>query len=236
MSEQDEAGTWKPTGRQVGRAARSVALLRRYEAPTYHGPLYVEDEGAVTLRAHRMLALWAVVLHAEGVPRDEVLALVERPGTREAVSPVEWAFLRDAEPDEGTRAGLEWRLEGIWVLLWALGRVESLDWPSGMCDVPRLAALVRPYEGDTDLARGAELHPKSEILDAQDLTMRIYWAIRNEWLAGRPIPEGLDWSSGERRVPAPECAAVGVVEQRHHTLNWLVRFFDAGWDEVDTPT
>ena len=28
----------------------------------------------------------------------------------------------------------------------------------------------------------------------------------------------------------------GVVKERHHTLNWLVRFEDADWDDVDTPT
>jgi hypothetical protein len=32
-------------------------------------------------------------------------------------------------------------------------------------------------------------------------------------------------------------AAVGVVEQRHHTLNWLVNFLNPeNWDNVDTPT
>jgi hypothetical protein len=28
----------------------------------------------------------------------------------------------------------------------------------------------------------------------------------------------------------------GVIQERHHALNWLVRFEDAEWDDVDTPT
>lgn len=37
-------------------------------------------------------------------------------------------------------------------------------------------------------------------------------------------------------VPVTQSAAVGVVAERHHALNWLVRFMDADWDDVDTPT
>jgi hypothetical protein len=38
-------------------------------------------------------------------------------------------------------------------------------------------------------------------------------------------------------VPVTLSAAVGVVEQRHYTLNWLVNFLDPEmWDDVDTPT
>jgi hypothetical protein len=98
---------------------------------------------------------------------------------------------------------LEWRLESIWVLLWALGRVEVLDWPGGMCDVPRLVELMRPYEDDPGLSSNADLRPRSEILDEQDLTMRVHWAIRDAWLEGRMIPDGLDWSAGVGRVPVP---------------------------------
>jgi hypothetical protein len=241
MIEQGRTGSWEPTDRQVERAERSKAILRRYEAPTYPGPLYVADDEQVVLRggpevARRMLALWVVVLRSEGMPRDEALALVERLGLREAVSPEERNFLRDPEPDEDTCAKLEWRLESIWVLLWALGRIEALDWPNGMCDVPRLVELIKPYESDLTLTSGARMRPKAEVLDAQDLTMRVHWAIRDAWLKSRVVPEGLDWSAEGELVPVTTCPAVGVVEQRHHTLNWLVRFLDAEWDEVDTPT
>ena len=69
-----------------------------------------------------------------------------------------------------------------------------------------------------------------------DLTLRIHWAVRDAWLNKRPVPKDLDWSSSAERVRAEECPAVGVVEQRHHTLNWLVCFGGDDWDHVDTPT
>jgi hypothetical protein len=122
--------------------------------------------------------------------------------------------------------------------MWALGYIEGLDWPAGMCDVPRLAKLISPHEFDPHFISSASLRPVAEILDAQDLTMRIHWAIRDAYLReGGMVPGNLDWSEEGDFVPVTYCAAVGVVEQRHYVLNWLVNFLNpADWDHVDTPT
>src|SRR5262245_14131950 len=84
--------------------------------------------------------------------------------------------------------------------MWALGHIEQLDWPSEMCDVPKLAGLVAPHEDDAAFIRGARLRSASEILDAQDLIMRIHWAIRDACYHGGLIPEDLDWSQDSEWV------------------------------------
>ena len=48
-----------------------------------------------------------------------------------------------------------------------------------MCDVSELAELMSQYEADAAFITTARLRPISEILDAQDLIMRIHWAIRD---------------------------------------------------------
>ncbi|MEX0714916.1 MAG: hypothetical protein WD278_21505 [Pirellulales bacterium] len=54
---------------------------------------------------------------------------------------------------------------------------------------------------------------------------------------GGMIPEDLDWSNESEHVLVSLSAAVGVVEQRHYTLNWLVNFLNPkDWDHVETPT
>ena len=107
-----------------------------------------------------------------------------------------------------------------------------------MCDVPNLAGILKHQEANPEFITGAQLRPTAKILDADDLIMRIHWAIRDAHLNhGALIPEDLDWSRESEMVPVTRCAAVGVVEQRHHTLNWLVNFADPeDWDSVDTPT
>jgi hypothetical protein len=39
-----------------------------------------------------------------------------------------------------------------------------------------------------------------------------------------------------KKTPVPANLNDGVLQERHHALNWLVRFEDREWDDVDTPT
>lgn len=236
--------TWEYANeRQAQRAARSFEQLKKRNVPVYPGPLFVEDDEEVIVQppdevARRTLVLWAVDLRAEGIPQAESLELIQRLDLWKTVSPEEKRFLQDKCPDADEYRTLVWRLESIWVLLWALGYIEELDWPSGMCDVPKLVEILRPHEANPQFITGALLRPTSEILDAADLTMRIHWAIRDAYLhRDGIIPIDLDWSRDNDWLPVTMVAAVGVVEQRHYTLNWLVNFMDPeDWDHVDTPT
>src|SRR5262249_11091535 len=150
--------------------------------------------------------------------------------------PSEKMFLRNENPAPEECQRLVWRLESMWVLMWALGYIGELGWPSDMCDVPKLIGLVNEHEDEPAFVTSAQLRSIPELLDAQDLIMRIHWAIRDAYLHQQMVPEDLDWSSESAMFPGSLCAAVGVVEQRHHTLNWLLNFLDpANWDDVATP-
>lgn len=236
--------TWEyAKDRQRKRALRSFAELRKRSVPVYPGPLFVDDENDVKIQppdevARRTMVLWAVELRAEGVPQAETLEIIERLDLWNSVSPLEKEFLENENPSADECQRLVWRLESIWVLMWALGHIEELDWPRGMCDVPVLAKLMSSYEADASFITSARLRPAAQILDAQDLIMRIHWAVRDAYLhQGEMLPVGLDWSQSDDWVPVTLSPEVGVVEQRHHTLNWLVNFLDPeNWDNVDTPT
>ncbi len=229
--------------RQRERAVRSFQLLGQRGVPVFSGPLFVDDDEEVKLQkphevARRTLVLWAVALRGEGIPKEEALELIEQQNLWDSVSPEEKRFLQDDDPDSHECQKFVWRLESIWVLLWALGYIEELEWPSGMCDVPKLAEILNPHESDPEFITHAKLRNEAEILDEQDLIMRIHWAVRDAYLnQGGMIPDNLDWSKDYNLIRVSMSPAVGVVEQRHHTLNWLVRFLDPkNWDEVDTPT
>jgi hypothetical protein len=235
-----EREPYQATPDQAARYQRVLSQLTQRKVPTLSYALHIEDDARAELRepadvARRALVLWAVTLRADGGPRDKALEIIERRNLWPAVSPKEEKFLRAEEADKQAAHGLLWRLEGLWVLAWALGDVE-LDWPMKMCDVPRLARVMRGCEADADFIPKANLRPKAQVLDAVQLTMLIHWAVRDTWIHKRPIPEDLDWASGAKMVPVSECPVVGVVAERHHALNWLIRFGDADWDDVDTPT
>jgi uncharacterized protein DUF4272 len=231
------------TSRQIERAARSLAVLKKRHVPVYWGPLTVADDERVKLQtpsevARRLLILWAVDLRAEGRPKSEVIRLIDEMDLWSAVSPKERAFLENESPDPQECQQLVWGLESIWVLLWALQWVEEMDWPADMCDVKRMAQIVSPRKRDPTFITSGKLRPTAQILDTADLILRIHWAIRDAILHhGRMIPPTLDWSKDEKRIPVTMSAAVGIVEQRHKALNWLISFCDPqDWDHVDTPT
>ena len=231
-------GDVQPTEAQAARAERCGAILRRRQVPACGEPLYAEDDGRVVLRtpaevARRALVLLAVVQRAEAAPRDMVLKRIGKLKLWDAVSPSEMSFLQCEVPDEPQSRRLVWRLECIWVLMWALGHVEELGWPTGMCDVPRLGRMLHPKKGIAHLVGRARLRPKAEILDALDLTMRFHGAIRDARKAGRPLPANLDWSQPEAMVPPEECPAGNIVPERLRALCWLTRFREADWDDLE---
>jgi hypothetical protein len=245
MPNYPDPNTWEHANQlQRERVARSFNRLREKSVPVLPGPLFVEEETKVRLQlpeevARRVLILWAVELRAEGMSQEEALDIIEHHDLWPSVSSEEKNFLLNENPSPEECQRLVWRLESIWVLMWALGYIEALDWPSKMCDVTHLVELMAAVEDDPEFITTAELRPAREIIDEQDFIMRIHWAIRDAYLhQGRMVPEDLDWSEqNEDYVPVHLSAAVGVVEQRHYTLNWLVNFLDPeDWDHVDTPT
>jgi hypothetical protein len=48
----------------------------------------------------------------------------------------------------------------------------------------------------------------------------------------------LHWAVREARIKQADIAGLepGVVAERHNSFNWLVRFQNQDWDEVETPT
>jgi hypothetical protein len=91
-----------------------------------------------------------------------------------------------------------------------------------MCDVNELAGILAQWEDEPDFITQARLRPTAEILDAQDLTMKIHWALRNAYLKGECVPPDLDWREEDDGMPVNLCQAARVVQERHYALNWLV--------------
>ncbi len=167
---------WQPTANQHLRAIRSRALLEARRLPMWGDAskcLYVQDDAEVEVQspqevAKRTLVLWAVELRAEGLGQKESHQIISTLGLWPALSPEEKKFLNDPDPDPDLCRSLVWHLEAIWVLLWALGHLPELPWPSGMCEVPKLVEAIKPYESDPAFIEHAALLPTATLLDAQD--------------------------------------------------------------------
>lgn len=219
------------------RKERSMALLREkkiYVTPRL--PFLDElegDEFARTIQevCGRAAALLVVSLYSEcllgehmEVPEalEFVRPIVERFGADRYFSPREQAYLNNPDSTEQERIGFSWQYENLFVVEWALGLVEALPYPDGICDVPLTVRLMNPFGSLEEMTEKVHLRPRRELLNAADLIYRMDWACVDARINGFPAPGGLDG---------------GVVTERHHALFWLAGV-DRGcdWDDVDLST
>jgi hypothetical protein len=210
------------------KAATEEALAKRgISVPASLPPVVSEIE--VDLRsprefAARCAALFACARRAESLKSTSPLPVEEirarMPGAFEGMSPKERAFMEVSAPAQQQIVNHLWRYESLAGLAWALGITGELPFPSGICDVPALARAMRERilgEPPAD----ARLQPLGAVLDALDLHFRLHWATTDARVKKVAPPQGLE---------------PGVIFERHYAFNWLTRFQDADWDEVDTPT
>ena len=207
----------------VERKARTEAMLaaRGINVPDTLPPLVCEGELALRTRdevVERARALLLVALRADSVASGEPIPvetlLSKMPLADDALSLQEQVFLTLEAPAQQECAQFIWRYESLYLLEWALGLADVLPYPETSADSAGVVATLIEM-------RGPQLRAPGEILDALDLHYRLHWYIRQSRLKKRGEAAGLD---------------ADVVMERHRTLNWLVRFQHAPWDEVDTPT
>ncbi|MRX09874.1 DUF4272 domain-containing protein [Pseudoduganella sp. FT25W] len=211
------------------RKARSDEQLAAHQisVPADLPPLVSEPE--LRLRApedvlRRMLALFVIAIRAESLNSKTPIAvndLQQRfPPAFAGLTDAERAFLAQEAPSEQEITQFLWRYEAILVLQWALGLQEALPFPDAICDVASISSAVID-RGTEGLRKQPVARAAGEVLDELDLHYRLHWASRQAILKKTPVPAGLN---------------DGVLQARHYALNWLVRFEDREWDDVDTPT
>jgi hypothetical protein len=213
------------SGQALQRKHRSEALLRREAVPINPSLPVIETESEAQLRskqevAYRALALLVVAIKGEGLEQPIVEKLVAQYGLTLYLTPKETVFINNPTPSKVDRTQFSWRYESAWVMLWALGYVEDLGKPASICDVSKAVTLMKERTGAQFLA-DAKPRSFSQVLDEADLIYRYDWAVVDARVNGKSAPAGLD---------------PGVVQERHHALNWLIGYMNQQWDDVSTDT
>jgi len=207
------------------RKRRTETELKELGIPVNPWLPLVESEDEARIRdakdaARRAAILYSVTVVGQGGNRDTMLEFLKAEGLWEYVTPNERILFESDNPPRQAMIDASWRAEALWVLLWALGKVDKLDLPREQCNADRVHEVM-PKKGEVaDFVNSAVLRPTSEILDETDKIYRIHWAVRDAQLNNKPIPADLNPS---------------VVVERHYTLNWLTWYADE-WDDVTTDT
>jgi len=206
------------------RKERSEAILRSEGVPINRFlPGIGTDEARFRNKdevAHRAMALLVVAVKGEGLEQPLVDELISDYKLESHFTPKETHFIKTEFPSEHDRIQFSWRYEAAWTLLWALSFVDKLDRPARVCDASRAVRFLSDRALEQFFGE-AKLRSPSEILDEADLILRYDWAVVDARVNGKPIPTGLDR---------------GVVQERHHALNWLFGYQHEEWDDVHTDT
>ena len=128
-------------------------------------------------------------------------------------------FAAEALSDQ-ERAYATWRYESLYVMLWALGLMDELKYPSEICDVPTIAGkMVQPSRAEFENA--VTLRDSKEILDELDKIYRMNWSCVDARIKGQQVSGNLNPS---------------IIYERHYSLNWLTNYQNQAWDDVQTNT
>ncbi len=224
---------------QVDRRKHSRKALETYGI--YIPRLYpvIESEADITIRtpeeiARRTFALVSVALYsecllAEGMQPEEafgfILPQMDAFGanSEEAgfFSPNEWAYLHNPDSNEQERIDGSWQYECLYVMEWALGLVDTLEFPDHYCDVPLTVRLIKDCHSVEDILAISSPRTAAELLDACDLIFCLDWACVDARIYNLTPPAKMDGS---------------ITRERHKSLNWLIGCDSAPWDEVSTDT
>jgi hypothetical protein len=188
--------------------------------------------------ARRCIVLYAVLAAGHDEPRGELVAWLRREGLWDAVSPKESEFLVSESPAQKQRINATWRAEALLPLLWSLGLIAALPIPQQLCDMQLIRSVLPPLLASVrEFISTVRLRSDSEIIDANEKIYQIHWRVRDARLRGQPTPLGkLPRMAHADYDPPAESYNSGVVQERHHALNWLIGYCGQDWDNITTDT
>ena len=214
----------KYSAEQLDRKSETEALLQEKGIKVNKHLPCVPSSDNVKIReideiVDRAYALLIVAAKGEGIEQLYLDKMIERMGISK-FSPRESEIVRSAQLTEQDKAYATWRYEGLYVMLWVLGKMRELKFPDEICDVQEVVGLMVAHSRE-EFQDSVQLKPVTEILDELDKVYRMNWAcvdarIKGEQVSGPIIP--------------------GVVYERHYALNWLTNYQNQAWDDVQTNT
>ena len=151
--------------------------------------------------------------------REEVIKFLKEQALWNSVSNDE-KDLFSKELSDREHINISWRSEAIWLLLWVIKKMQTIDLPNDEVSIPQILELLPDFMTDTkEFVQSASMRTVSEILDLSDLTYRLHWATRNSELNNL---EALDLNSS-------------IIQERHYAINW-VTYYEEDWDDITTDT
>lgn len=167
----------------------------------------------------RTYALLIMAAKGEGVVQDFLVKTVETKKIN-SFTPRETYIYQAESLNNQEKVYASWRYESLYTMLWVLGKMKQLKYPSEVCDVQKIVdKILQPSREEFELS--VNLRNNSEILDELDKTYRMHWACVDARIKGQEVAGNINPS---------------IVYERHYSLNWLTNYQNQDWDAIQTNT
>lgn len=209
---------------QIKRKENAEAFLELHGVKINKNLPCVSSSKEVELRRvkeviDRAYALLIIAVKGEGIEQEHLIKTIEAKKIN-SFSPKESHIYNAESLDDQERAYATWRYESLYTILWALGKMDELKYPSEICDVQAIVGKIFKLSRE-EFEGSVKLRSVSEILDELDKTYRMNWACADARIKGQEVSGNINPS---------------VVYERHYSLNWLTNYQNQDWDNVQTNT
>ena len=217
---------------QQQRKQDSIQILQQQGIPYFDGLPMIESLEEVEARSAERIAkraiacLWVIQVACDldsqkydDETQQYVFDILDQMQVIDELTEKEKAILNRNVSQQDV-INMIWKYEAYWVLLWALGIVDELNYPTDIVDCEFAIQAVTSVESFDEFMKKVQLRNMEEILDQADLIYRYDWACVDARLKQQTAPAGLNPS---------------VVLERHGALNWLIQR-DSDWDHPDVNT
>lgn len=193
------------------------------ELGEYDGQDELEEEPRTASQvATRCVMLYAMFCAGNGDERQPIVSWLQQQNLWESACDPEQAFLLADNPDEQQNIDATWQVEDLDLLLWALGKIESVDNLNECCDIEAIKSVCSFYLGDTAaFIESAKLRPEEEIEAVEEMIYDAHWQVNEALQSETEITDDLN----------PD-----VINERHLAVNWLMGYSGLKWDDVSIGT
>ena len=214
-----------PTKNQILRKNKFTKLIKSLSVPVLESLPVIEDDKSIKSRSaieisQRAIAIALCALKGEGVEQSIIMEHIKLWNAKKFFTKDELDFINNEHPSDSDKLKFGWRYECLHILLWALGYTEKIEKPNKICDASKDISIISKYASAELLAKNSKLRNISDILDMADYYYRLHWGAIELRLNGKTN----DNINEE------------IIYERHYVLNWLIRYMNQKWDEIQTDT
>jgi hypothetical protein len=177
----------------------------------------IRDQQEIALRALGLYVVWCIAHNYD--ERKRYVTWIDNNKFEGLFSKDEVAFMAADPAPMQQIINISWHCERLIILLWCLGLIDGLPAADTQCETSIFLELIPPLNENfiVDFLSKVELRSEEDLWALEETITQQHWKLRNAKIKNQTIDEPID---------------IEIVQERHHAINWVLRYCRLGWDDM----